>query len=339
MRATRAVTGVLVLGLLGPGAALCAAPAGAAAGELQLAAPQLTTDRALTVYATIPGALTGMPLPDGAFTATQDGRPVSLTASPVLDNPVELVLVLDATADDATRAAEQSAAADLLRALPPQLPTTILPGGDPTKARSALEALGRLPARDGGLLDGLPPAPSVRRIVVVLTGCPALKAAQGDLAGGDTQVSVLATGADCAAAAEQLAGQQPGVVRVGLNATGLLSGVDEVSRSLLGQYVLRSEPGLGEALVEVTLRAGTTTASATVALPAPSAPTVPGRSTDGAHKAGSNGPLAVASVLAALAAFGLAVELRQRQRASPAGGPARRNAEDQPVTSGGAGGA
>ena len=124
-------------------ATVVAGPAYAATGpqELRLSAPLLSPDRVLTVLATVPATLSGAALPEGSFTASQDGRPVPVTATRVADGPVELVLVLDVSG--ATLGAEQAAAVDLLRAVPSQTPTTVLPGGDRTTARSAAAAPSR----------------------------------------------------------------------------------------------------------------------------------------------------------------------------------------------------
>lgn len=202
------------------GVLLAVTLAAAADSELRLSVARSTADLGLTVTATVPRLLSASTLPSTAFTATQDGRPLSPASTRVVDPPAELVVVLDESVDGTALSAEQSAAADLLRSVPPQLPTTVMPGVEPTTANSAIGRLGDLRPRAGGLLDGLPGAPAVRRLVVVLAGCPAINAERRTFGGTDTQVSVLATGAGCETAAERLGGPEPGVLLVGSTVPG-----------------------------------------------------------------------------------------------------------------------
>ncbi|HEU0102606.1 MAG TPA: hypothetical protein VFR07_09830 [Mycobacteriales bacterium] len=293
-------------------ATVVAGPAYAATGpqELRLSAPLLSPDRVLTVLATVPATLSGAALPEGSFTASQDGRPVPVTATRVADGPVELVLVLDVSG--ATLGAEQAAAVDLLRAVPSQTPTTVLPGGDRTTARSALERVSGLTAAPGGrLLDGLPEEPLVRRNVVVLAGCAAVNAEQRSVPGVRTQVSVLSLGPGCEVSAPRLAGLTPGVVRSGLSAGGLVGAADEVAQNLLGQYEVRTGGPVDASPVEVAVRAGTGVLVAAIAVP--SAVAAPGP-VGGAGDDPSAGLLVAASALAALAAVALALELSARRR-------------------------
>ncbi len=267
----------------------------------------------LTVTVTVPRLLTSKALPPTAFTAVQDGHTVPLTATRVVDFPSELVVVLDASVALADFDAEQSAVADLLRSVPSQLPTTVLPGGEPTTARSALEKLGDLRPQPGGLLDGLPDAPTVRRLVVVVASCRTLDSETRTFGGSDTQVSVLGTDAGCGVAANRLGGPEPGVVRVGLDGVGLLGAADDVSRALLGQYVVRTAPGVGTSPLAVTVRADSIVATGTVPVPAP--PTVATPVAVGGQR---RGPLLVAGALAVLAALALALEVARRLSTRPA---------------------
>lgn len=306
---------------LGPAVGLVlggAGPAHAAPEDLRLVGPRLSADRLLTVNATVPAALSGQELPAEAFAASQAGAPVPVTATRVLGGPVppEVVLLLDTTVRPDELAAEQAAAADLLRALPAQTPVTVLPGGDRTTAISALASVAALPVTGADLLSDLPPPPSVRRFVVVLSGCAAVGAEGRSIPGDDTQVSVLTLGPGCEAAGSRLAGRQPGVVRSGLDAAGLLAATDDVARELLGQYALRSEGPVGEGAVEVSVRSGTTSATASVDLTA--------QQLAAASSAGTDVPAddlpawvaVLATTLAVLAGGGLAAELLSRRRAA-----------------------
>ncbi len=291
--------GVAVTGLAGPATA---------DDQLQLSGVQVSRDdRVLTAVVTVPLLLSTRGLPADAFSARQDGRPLPLTATRVVDAPSELVVVLDTSVPPPQLSAEQSAAADLLRTLPADLPTTVLPGGDRTTARSAIGDVASVAPGRAALLDGLPDTPSVRRLVVVLAGCPAVNAERRTLGGGQTQVSVLATAAGCGAAANRLAGPEPGVVRLGLDTAGMLAATDQVSRVLLGQYALRTEPGVGSGPVELTVRDGATSAALTfVPLTFAPEPAAPVR---------RRGPLvvAVALLVTALAGLGLVVQARLRR--------------------------
>ena len=301
--------GVTATGLLLSGGLTVPGLAGPAAADdqLQLSGVQLSPDdRVLTAVVTVPLLLSTRQLPAAAFTASQDGRPLPLSAMRVVESPSELVVVLDTSVPVPQLAAEQSAAADLLRALPPDLPTTVLPGGDRTTARSAIGDVASLAPRRAALLDGLPDTPSVRRLVVVLAACPAVDAERRTVGGGQTQVSVLATEAGCGAAAGRLAGPEPGVVRLGLDTPGLFAAADQVSRLLLGQYALRTEPGVGPGPVQLTVHDGATSAALTFA-PASSAP-------GPAVSVRRRGPLVVAVVLLVLALTGLALEGAARLR-------------------------
>jgi len=299
-------------GLLG--VLLAAAPSAASDSDLDLSTARTTADLVLTVTATVPRLMTATALPSTAFTAVQDGRPVSLTSTRVVSSPAQLVVVLDGSVAGEQLSAVQSAAGDLLRSVPSQLPTTVLPGVEPTTARSALERLADLRQQPGGLLDGLAGAPTVRRLVVVIATCRAIDAEQRVIGGTDTQVSVLATGADCGAAAHRLAGPDPGVVRIGLDGPGLLGAVDAVSRALLGQYVLRIDTSGRASPVEVTVRNGDTVASASVRVPPLPTAAIPAAGGAGQRR----GPLLAAATLALLAALALTLEFARRLRSRPA---------------------
>lgn len=310
MRARRiGGAGLLVAALLAgpllPGAAVAAGPE-----DLQLSAVGVSAQHELSLVATVPAVLSSTDLSTAAFTATQGGRPVAVTATRVVDGPFELVLALDTSADAGTLRAQESAAADLLRALPAQTPTVVLPGAVRTTAVGALPVLARLGPGSGRLLDGLPATTAVRRLVVVLADCPALDGETRSAGGPGTEVSVLAMGTGCGAGAARVAGPDPGIVSTGLDVSGLLGGVDQVARAVLGQYVVRSTSAIASGDVQVTLHAGTAVASATAVLAQPTATAVRGSRGDRAVW-----PVAAAAVLVAVVAAALGLELLARRRA------------------------
>ena len=307
----RGTAAVLVLGLLA-----VAGPARAAGqDDLTLTEASRAADGTARVVATVPVALSDTDLTT-AFSATAGGAAVPLRVTRVLPG-AELVLALDASGDAQTLAVEQSAAADLLRALPPDTLTTVLPSGSRTGARDALAAVAALRPAPGGLLDGLPAPSGVRRLVVALTGCPALTGETRSVPGaGDagTQVSVLALGAACDDAAARLAGASPGVVRTGLDPGRMFAAVDDTARALLGQYVLQSTAPVGAGPLQVSVPDGASTVTAGVQLPAPVAASSTGTSTDDAP----GWAVLLAVVLAALTAAGLGAELLARRTAQAA---------------------
>jgi hypothetical protein len=284
--------GVLLLGL--------APLASAADGDLVVTQPSPTADGGLSVTVTLPRALSTRALAPGALTAQQSGQPVAVAAERVVDGPFEVVLVLDVTGGALALAEEKSAAADLLRSLPPATPTTVLPGGGTGTAAEALVLLEQATPGTSALLDGLSTATSSQRAVVVLTGCPALSEESRPAAEGTgTTVSVLVREVDCRAAAARLAGGDPGVVRTGLDAPGLLAAVDDVSRSLLGRYAVTLEGPLTPAPVELVLAAQPEPASASVLPPqdlGPSpAPVAPQPSAEGGPQPQAGGQPAAAA--------------------------------------------
>lgn len=301
-----AATGGLALG--GPGAA-------AAPEQLRLTRPALSGDRTLTVSANIPDVLSSLPVDPGAFTAAQGERQVPVTSTRLLAGPTELVIVLDTNGDPLTVGAEQAAASDLLRALPPELPTTVLPGGSRTTARQAFESVGAVTRGFTGLLDGLPAATAAPRIVVLLAGCAALDAERRPLAGPGTEVFVLAPDAGCGAAALRLSGADPGAARLGLGATGLLGATDEVARDLLGRYVLQIGPGLTDEPVQVTVRVGSAVAAATTTLAPQAAPLAGPRTPGGGSPAAR---LVAAGLLTAMVVVPAGFVLRARRRSRSA---------------------
>lgn len=258
--------------------------------ELRLGPPDLSGPEAVRVLATVPTPLTGRPLRDAAFTARQGGREVDVTAERMADGDVQLVLAIDSTVEPQALAREQAAAVDLLRALPPKLPTLVLPGGTLTTARAALTQVGALTPRPADLLQGLPDASRGRRWLVLITGCPALERLPAPPAEGDLQVSVLAEGDECAQRAQALAVPGGGVARAGLDLPELIAAVDRVSADLLGQYRLRIAAERSAGPIDISLAASSLVVQARLPLPATAPGSGSGTSLPSAGASGMGGP-------------------------------------------------
>ena len=276
-RGRRAAPAALALGVLLLGLAPLAS---AADGDLVVSQPSPLPGGGLSITVTVPRALSTRALEPGSLTAEQSGQPVAVATERVVDGPFEVVLALDVTGGALALAEEQAAAADLLRALPPTTRTTVLPGGSTGTAAEALSLVEQTVPGTAGLLDGLSTTTSSRRAVVVLTGCPALSEEDRPAADGTgTTVSVLVREVDCRAAAARVAGGDPGVVRTGLDAPGLLAAADDVTRSLLGRYAVTLGGPLTPEPVDLVLAAVPGPASARVLPPqgigGPSAPAAP----------------------------------------------------------------
>ncbi len=336
--------------------ALAAAPAHAARGPLQAApltqaagtAQDLRLGRpepgpdGIRVLATVPSSLSGRELPEQAFTVRQGGLPVPVDVERLADgDAVQLVLGVDTSGSEADVQVLQAAAADLLRLMPPDLPTTVLPGSAQRPAAEAVADVGRLAPGPTGLLEGLPAADARRRWLVLLTGCPALERLPTAPSAGDVQVSVLTRGEECGQRAAALAAPGRGVVRTDLSLKELLVAVDEVAADLLGQYRLRVEADPARGPLDVLVSASGLVAQAPLPLPAPPggapAPAGPsaadpspppasaagGSSSDVPRSGLPRTPVVLAVALIALGVGGLlAVLVRPPQAPGPVGGRA-----------------
>ena len=279
--------GGLPLGGLPPGGV-----AQAADEPLVLQDVDLSSPAGVSVVATVPSVLSGRPLPPAAFSARQGAAVRPATAQRVVDGPAELVLAVDTSVPAALPFA-QSAAADLLRMLPPGLPTVVLPGGARGTTRSALDLVGSLRPGRSGLLDDLPAAPQGRRLLVLLTGCRGLERIE-EPTGSDQHVSVLVTERGCEERAREVAGEA-GLVRTGLAGVRLLPAVDDVGRQVLGQYRVQVEADATGGPLDLTVEDGGISASSVLRLatqtPSPAAGAGPGTSAE-------PGPLPSAAVAA-----------------------------------------
>ena len=344
---TGVLAGLALLPALGAPAAaagrgpLQAAPLAQAVGsaqDLRLGRPETGPD-GIRVLATVPASLSARELPQQAFSVRQAGAEVPVVAERLADGgAAQLVLGVDTSGSENDVKVLQAAAADLLRLLPPGLPTTVLPGSAQRPAAEAVADVGRLAPGPTGLLEGLPPADERRRWLVLLTGCPALERLPAAPSAGDVQVSVLTRGEECGQRATALAAPGRGVVRTDLSLTELLVAVDEVAADLLGQYRLRVQADPARGPLEVVVSASGLVAQAALPLPAPSGgapapsspPPVADPSAPPTASGGSSGfprsglprtPVVLAVALIVLGIVGLlAVVVRPPQVPRPVGG-------------------
>lgn len=258
-----------------------AAPAGAAprtAEQLPLEAPEVTATGEVRVVARVPDTLTGRALPATAFTAEQAGRDVPVTAVRLAEDDTHLVLVVDTAVEPDVLAAQQAAAADLLRALPPELPSLVRPGGAATTASRAVLDVGALRPGDADLGRGLPEHPSGRQWLVVLTDCAGVERLPESSGTAEAQLWLLVTGSGCQERARELAVATGGTARTGLAGPAqAVAAADAVAADLLGQYRLEVAAQSASGPVEVTVASAgltarglvpgaTTTSTAPVAL-------------------------------------------------------------------------
>ncbi len=296
-----------------------------AAEELRFGPADLTVPSGVRVLARVPAALTGRPLPGSAFAARQAGRPVAVTAERLADGDAQLVVAVDTSTSPEALAAQQSAAADLLRALPPDLPAVVLPGGSPTTARAAVEQVGALVPGTAGLLDGLPPPIPGRRWLVAYADCPALDRLPAAPDARDLRVHLLVSGSGCADRARALVAPTGGTARTGLTEPGrLVAAADATAAELLGEYRLQIAADRDAGPIAVSVTSSGLVAQASVPLPVPigsggsppsgaGAPPGPGASATETALARSpadaaglpRGPVVLAIVLVALGASGL----------------------------------
>ncbi|MEP6695998.1 MAG: GNAT family N-acetyltransferase [Pseudonocardiales bacterium] len=308
------------------------------ASSLRLAAieyPGLTTE----IVVAVPAGLAAQPLPTSAFQVTQAGSTLPLTVQRVADAGLEVYIVLDTAVAKPTLAAEQSAASELLRKLPPAVRTAavgsgagyVVPSAQPGNV-TALHDLSVITPRPTTSLNPTLTAIATlhtdgrRRVIVLMTDCHATGAAHlrsfgaalGH-AGSDQQLDVVAPGSDCARELPSLAARSGGLSVLGQSLARLDQAVDTLLLDLLGQYRLSVLAAARGPALTVTVDQGGVRASTVVAaasarrrIPAP-AP---------AHKGGgaSRVLLATLVVLVLIVAIAVVAIVSRRFRRRP---PAR----------------
>ena len=320
-RRAAGVVAVLAAGAL----VLVGGPVGAAAERVDTVrlTPVDADGGGVALLARVPDALAGQPLDASAFAVRQGDRPLAVTAQRAVDAPSQLVLGLDTSQGAEALRAEQAAAADLLRALPPDLPTVLLPGGTGGTARTGFVRVGALQPDAGSLLDGLGEAPEGRRTVVLLTSCEELAAAAAtepaEQLAAAAQVHVLALDTGCEAVAEGLARPGAGIARTGLSGGSLIAGIDAVGRELTATYLLRVAADPAGAPLQVRVTGSGGSGEGVLALPGSgsgSGPTAAGPV--GADELPTV-PVALAAGLLAVVAVGVVVVRVRTGRRRPAG--------------------
>lgn len=259
------------------------------------------------MVARVPDALTGRVLPDTAFAAEQDGREVPVTGVRLAEDYAHLVLAVDTAVEPDVLAAHQAAAADLLRALPAELPSFVLPSGAATTARRAVLDVGALRPGDGDLWEGLPEHPSGRRWLVALTDCAGVQRLPEPSAPADAQLSLLVTGSGCEERARALAAATGGTVRTGLeDPAQAVAAADAVAADLLGQYRLEIAADGASGPVAITVTSAGVTASGQVPV-ATTTSTAPVALQDAESRASSRRLLVGLALLTAAAAVAYGV--------------------------------
>ncbi len=321
----------------------------APAPSLRLASAESPDGPNARLVVVVPPLLAMQHVPASAFQVTQAGRTLPVTVRRVVDAGLDVYVLLDTAVAGTTLAAEQSAAADLLRNLPPAVRTATatarsaaggfsIPSAQPGNA-AALRALAAVrPQRTAFLGETLNtiagmPIGDRRRVIVVLSDCrgpgvrdlgPLVPA----LGSGDRQLDVVAPGPGCPPQLSSLASGAGGLAMVGGPVTGLRRALATVLFDLLGQYrlsvpVSRDRRPLSVSVAFAGVRVTTDVPLAPAAAPAPA--TQPGR-----HPRTLLGGLATvaAIILAATAVIAARTGLLDRTRArsrllDPTPAPAR----------------
>jgi tight adherence protein B len=307
MRAIRVLAASVaapVLGALALATAAGVTPAWAQApapvGALTVTAVDASARPEITATVGVPA---GRALPPGAFTVTEDGRPVAATVTPLPAEQLEVILVIDTSGSmaGAPLAAAKRSAASFLSTMPASTRIAVVGFGDaPVLAsgfsldRAALaSAVGGLVARgETALYDAVamavaqfPPAAGTARSIVLLsdggdTSSRAdLGAAIAALGSGRVRVDAvsLRSSESNAAALDQLAGAAGGRVAPAGDPAALDAIYRGIATTLSNQYRVsyRSEAtGPAELRVAVAAEGFSAEAAATVAAPPARRPAV-----------------------------------------------------------------
>lgn len=239
-------------------AAIVCAPvsvSAAAAPSLRIASVAVTDGSNARLAVVVPPLLAGRDVPASAFHVTQAGRSLPVRVRRVADAGFDVYLLIDTTVAAATLAAVQSAAADLLRNLPPGVRTATADAGllsvppvQPGTTAALRDLAAARPLSTTFLREALStiisrPTIDRRRVVVLLTDCGEqdlgdLNPVENALADGDQQLDVVAAGAGCPAQLSSLATGSGGLAVRDTPVDRLDQAVDTMLFDLLGQYRL-----------------------------------------------------------------------------------------------------
>jgi hypothetical protein len=317
-----------------------AAPAVADAVELDVVTvQQARAGGAADVVADLHPAPAGA-LPPDAAVVTAAGAGVASTVAPLLDGAAPVSVVLDASPDGRAGLAQASSGvAGYLLRLPPSTHVSVTVDGgavggatatgSPSDAIHALTsvrpgtAAANPPAAVAAAVRALPAGRDRRALVLLETSAPApgaqaaarmmetLRAAQAVLA--VVAVSAPAEGWDDLARAT-------GGLAVGAGAGGPAAAFDEVALVLRARSVVTFTPPPGARQVDLRLRSGDSTVSATVPLAA--APVVAPAGAPAVTSGRPVWPVVLAAVLAVALAVAVAVAVVRRRRRRGAVPPA-----------------
>lgn len=259
MRAIRVLAASVaapVLGALALALATAAGvtPAGAQApapvGVLTVTAVDASARPEITATVGVPAGLAGRGLPPGAFTVTEDGRPVAAIVTPLPAEQLEVILVIDTSGSmaGAPLAAAKRSATSFLSTMPDSTRIAVVGFGDAPVLASgfSLDRVALASAVDGLVARGetalydavvmavaqFPPATATARSIVLLSD------------GGDT-----ASRADLGAAIAAL-----GSGRVRVDAVGLRSSesnapaLDQLARAAGGRVAPAGDPAALDAI-------------------------------------------------------------------------------------------
>lgn len=299
-----------------------------------------------SVTVVVPRELANLALPPSAFGMRQDGRLLSLRVQRVSATGLDVYVVLDTTAANTALVAQQSAAADLLRQLPATVRTAVATSEDTVPVPeagnvAALRAVSAVKPRSdmvvdktlnriaGARFDGR------RHLIVLMTSCPKdsntdLSPLKAALAGGTSQLDVVASGATCTSLLLSLAHDRGGLTGIAVTPNQLAEAVDNITYDTIGQYRL-SVPAPAKATpVVVTVEFAGVDARTEVLLPTaagqaaapPPTPRHSARAGASANNAGGSRLRAVLAVLAGLmliagAAAALRITARRKRRSRP----------------------
>ncbi len=337
-----AKTGLLLTGALAVAVIAPAAPAAGAVGAAEDSSLRLAGVRfgaATQLVVAVPPDLARQALPDSAFHVIQDGRGLPLSVQRVTDGGLDVYVVLDTAVPRPTLAAEQSAAVELLRNLPPSVRTaavgsagSAVPAAQPGNATALRDLSVITPQATASPTPALTaiaalPADGRRRAIVLLTDCHAAAAAHlqplaASLGRGDRdqQLDVVAPGSGCPQDLPSLATRAGGLAVVGQSLARVDQALDTVLLDLLGQYrVTLPASARGKSLTVTVDQAGARASTDIVAAALPRSAAAAARPT---HKAGgtSRGLLAALVVLVVVLAI-VAGAIAVRRRRAPAGAP------------------
>ena len=277
-----------------------------------------------------PASIAAMGIPASAFRVRQQGRVLRVSVQRIVDEGLEVHVVLDTSASNTALLFQQSAAADLVRALPNQVPTATETSGGlvhaPQVGRSAalaaLAAVRSDPAatsfETATTLSSIAGAPAGAggRTIVLFTNCradtaPGFPTLSSLLDQHQQVLDVVAAGGACPSALADQARRSGGIALSGITPERLAAAVDTVSADILGQYRLSVVDPVNSSPLVVDLDYGGVHASTStrLAVGGPPAPSdrAAGRNTAATLLAALSGQILLAT------GVGLVAALRRRR--------------------------